>query len=388
MKIGIDARFLTHPQPGGFKTYTENLVLALAQIDTVNDYIIYVDRPIIKDIFPRNNNFTFKVVNGSLPGIGMPIREQILLGREIDKDKPDIIHYLCNTAPIKPYKNSILTLHDIIQLSNNQPFQLTVNFASQKRWAIARYSKWTILHAVNTVNRIITVSQYEKENICEQLNIDPHIIRVIYLAPTNLFSSAPRETREKWRCTMSQEIGLPAKFILGVGYESRKNIPLILKMFSFLANQHPDLCLVIVVAENNSRSHFQQLAYAMNISDRVHLLPAQNAKKMAILYNLAELFVYPSERESFGLPPLEAMACGTPVIAMNMTSLPEILGDGALLIHGTDVETWITEVEMLLSNIEFRKKLVDCGLKQASKLSWHRCAEETIKVYRSVAQNG
>lgn len=106
MKIGIDARFLTHPQTGGFKTYSENLVSTLAQIDSSNNYIIYVDWQSNTPELPVNENFVFKFVDGTLPGIGMPIREQIWLGREFNKDKPNIVHHLCNTAPINPYSYS------------------------------------------------------------------------------------------------------------------------------------------------------------------------------------------------------------------------------------------------------------------------------------------
>ncbi len=386
MKIGIDARFLTHPQVGGFKTYSENLVSALAQIDSTNDYIIYIDRRSNTFELPENDSFVFKVVDGTLPGIGMPFREQIGLRREINKDRPDVVHHLCNTAPINPYSKSILTLHDTIQINNNYHFRLFADNGQKKQWIMALYSKWTIMRSIKDISRIITVSHYEKKKICDQLNVDPASVCVSHLAPKDIFSPVQRDSIGDVHSAKSKELALPKNFILGVGYESRKNIPLLMKAFSKIAGLHPNLELVIVAAEVNSRQRFQELALKFGSSERMHFLPAQNSTNLSILYNLAELFVYPSERESFGLPPLEAIACGTPTIAMNVASIPEILQDGAMLINGKSVDTWADAIHKVLGDEELRTKLVNQGLEQAAKFSWKACAQTTLQIYNSVAE--
>ena len=159
-----------------------------------------------------------------------------------------------------------------------------------------------------------------------------------------------------------------------------------MKAFSKIAGLHPNLELVIVAAEVNSRQRFQELALKFGSSERMHFLPAQNSTNLSILYNLAELFVYPSERESFGLPPLEAIACGTPTIAMNVASIPEILQDGAMLINGKSVDTWADAIHKVLGDEELRTKLVNQGLEQAAKFSWKACAQTTLQIYNSVAE--
>ena len=204
------------------------------------------------------------------------------------------------------------------------------------------------------------------------------------MAPNSVYYPVDNETKEVWRSEMRQKLDLPTRFILGVGYEPRKNIPLLIKAFSQIVPRHPGLDLVVVAAQEDRRTYFQQLSTQLGIDNRVYILGAVQPGDLAILYNLAEVFVFPSERESFGLPPLEAIACGVPTIAMNMTSLPEVLEDGALLIDGKDVETWANAIEKVLTDDELRSDLVRRGLKQAEKLTWQRCAEETLKIYCAV----
>jgi glycosyltransferase involved in cell wall biosynthesis len=250
---------------------------------------------------------------------------------------------------------------------------------------MAAYSKWTILKTARAADQIVTVSAYEKEKIGQCLNISPQRICVTHLAANPIFSAASTSMLEQWRVTLGRRLHLPDRFILGIGYEPRKNIELLVDLFAQLAPCYPELGLVIVVAEESRRSLLSQRVSDRGMADRAILLPAMSPKELLALYNLAEVFVYPSQRESFGLPPLEAIACGTPTIAMNLASLPEILEDGALLIDGQDSETWANAVTQVLANDEIRKALIDRGLRRASKFTWKHCAQTTLDVYRSVA---
>lgn len=386
MKIGIDARFLTHPQVGGFKTYTVNLLNALGQVDSINQYVIYVDRNPPEGTLPHQENFTYVVVEGTLPVVGMPIREQIRLKQRISEDQPDIVHFLCNTAPVGIHDKFVVTLHDTIQVTSLRTFNPVISLASYKRWAMMAYSKWVILKTVQAAQRVITVSNYEKTQITELLDVAPEKVSVTHLAPNPVFDLINPDVRFALGEELQQKFGLHKKFVLGVGYEPRKNIPLLIDVFSRIAPTQPDLDLVIVVAETGRRLELEGLVAQRSLSKRVHLLKALPPKELAKLYNLTEVFVYPSERESFGLPPLEALACGAPTIAMNMTSLPEILGNGAILVDGKDVQTWANTLEQVLTNDGLRKNLISQGLKQAAKLTWQQCARDTVQVYRAVAE--
>lgn len=386
MRIGIDARFLTHPQPGGFKTYTENLVHALSQVDSLNQYVLYLDRDPTKAVLPQAANFVYRVVNGTLPGFGMPIREQIALRRQIHQDGLDIVHFPCNTAPVGIGGRFVVTLHDTIQVAAQNNFRLFRSLPNHKRWAMTAYSKWTIRKTAHAAPRIITVSNYEKTQIIEQLAIAPQRVCVTHLAPNPVYAPASPEMRERWRTEIGQELGLPRRFVLGVGYEPRKNLPLLIGAFAQLASSYPDLGLVIVAAETGSRLFFQHLVAQQDLDSRVSVLPAMPPGELAMLYNLAEVFAFPSERESFGLPPIEAMACGTPTVAMNLSSIPEVTRNGAILIDGKDVHTWANAISQLLTNENLRSELARRGLERAAELTWHRCAQETIQVYRAVTE--
>ena len=199
MRIGIDARFLTHSQRGGFKTYTENLVNALSLVDRTNTYVLYVDRPPAEATLPKSDNFTCRVVDVKLPVIGMPVREQVVLRRRIAQVNLDIVHFLCNTAPVGMRGKFVVTLHDIIQLTNPQTFEYITGLSACKRWLISAYSRWTVLRTVQAASKIITVSSYEKEQMKEHLGIVPARIRVTHLAPNALFVPASRELKNRWR---------------------------------------------------------------------------------------------------------------------------------------------------------------------------------------------
>ncbi len=388
MRIGIDARFLTHPQVGGFKTYTVNLINALSQVDKDNQYILYTDRqPTEENALPQVANFTYRSVPATLPLIGMPIREQFLLKRHIAQDNLDVVHFLCNTAPVPMPKRSILSLLDVIQVKTPQNFPTSTGLEDYRRWAISAYSKWAILKTVQTAERIITLSHFEKGEIAKHLDVAPERIHVTYFGVNPVFSQAAPQTRETWRAQVGQKYGIQRKFIMGVGYEPRKNIPLLIEAFSKLASTFPELDLVIVAAEKERRLYFQQLAAELGLNDRVNILPALHPAELAVLYNLTELMVFPSNRESFGAPPLEALACGAPVLAMNLTSLPEVLGDGAILLDGTDVQIWASTMQRMLTDDDLRSDLMQRGLRQAAKLTWKHCAEGTIQVYQEVLES-
>lgn len=386
MKIGIDARFLTHPQSGGFKTYTENLIRAISQIDGSNHYLMYIDRPADLSLLPQNSNITYRVIPGSLPILGMPIREQIGLRRSIDRDNLDLVHFLCNTAPAKISKKSIVTLHDVIQVTTAPEFKLYRSFREHKAWAVTAYSKWAILKSAHSAEAVITVSNYEKSRIVESLGVAPERIWVTHEAPNPVFTPASSETKRTWREGVKKTIGVSGRFLLGIGYEKRKNMGLLIESFSKLAPRFQNLSLVIVASQMDGHNKLKNLVEQKKTHNIV-ILPAVPIDLLVTLYNLAEVFVYPSEREGFGLPPLEALSCGTPTIAMNMASLPEILEDGAMMINGKDPQTWADAIGEVLTNHNLREDLVERGLRQAAKMTWKACAENTLRIYQTVTES-
>ena len=386
MKIAIDARFLTHPQVGGFKTYTINLINALSQVDNNNQYVLYLDRSPEDCDLPQSENFTYHVVHFTVPKFGMPYREQVALRRQIARDDPDLIHFLSNTATVNLNRNYVLTLHDTIQVSNPYALKFYGRFSNKKVWAITAYSKWTILRTARKAVSIITVSNYEKDQIIRDLNIPSDRISVTHLAPNPIFKPASEETKKNWRKKINQKFDIQRQFILGIGHEPRKRISELINAFSQIAPNHPNLDLVIVSAEEHQRSEFHKVVNKLNISDRVVILEALPQADLMILLNLAEIFVFPSERESFGLPPLEAMACGAPVIASRYSSIPEIVGNAALLIDGAEINDIANGIDQVLNNGSLRAKLISNGLDRVANFTWEKCARQTIEIYKKTLE--
>lgn len=383
MRIGLDARFLTHPQRGGFKTYTHNLVTSLSCIDSENDYIVYIDRDIDPFELPSPKNFAYHVVGSKMPVLGMPWREQIWLRRHIERDRLDLVHFLCNTGAVNLGIRSVVTLHDTIPLTSPQGAHGPIRASTIKRWAIDFYSRSVISKVSRDAERIITVSEFERAEIVRHLNIPADQISVTHLAPSRVFHD---EGNSQVRAS-GGDVGLPAgitrPFLLTVGFEPRKNIPLVINAFSHLTSI-AGLGLVIVAAERASRDRFHQLADRLGVAERVTILGPVSPTQLAVLYKSAEIFIFASERESFGLPPLEAMACGTPVIAMGRTSMPEVLSPAAKFVDGNATEMWAEAIGSLLTDLPARKQLVRQGQQHVRKYSWDRCAVETVAVYRSV----
>lgn len=383
MKIGLDARFLTHPQQGGFKTYTVNLINALCRLDAENQYFVYLDRPFDLDLLPVKKNLNYRIVDGTLPFIGMPFREQVLLRRQISRDHLDVLHSLCNTAPIRSGIKQITTLHDLIQVTTKIRL---FDPPGMKYWMIMAYSKLAIKRSVDNVSCILTVSNYEKSKIMDFFKIPENHVVVTHLAANSIFRPATSEERQLLYIDIEKKFGLTGDFILGVGYEDRKNIPLLILAYKHLVKEFPQINLVIVSAEESKRQYFQQLIKEHNLDKGVIILGSATAIDLFGLYNLAKVFVFPSERESFGLPPLEAIACGTPTVAMRSSSLPEILGNGAMLVDGKDPQQWADAIRLALTNEGFRLDMIERGLKRASGLTWDNCARKTIQTYDRVVR--
>jgi glycosyltransferase involved in cell wall biosynthesis len=384
MRVGIDARFLTHPQRGGFKTYTENLIEAISQVDDGDDqYVIYLDGHGGLDRLPSGGNFTYRVVTGGLPLVGMVVREQVLLPRHASRDDLDVFHSLCNTAPTGLPVKQVVTLHDTIQVTSRR----RIHHPSDVRaWAIDTYSRWAILRSIHDASRVITVSHSERAEIVRLFNIPQERVLVTHLAANAIFRPAKPEEIVSLRADLARRFRITDPYVLAIGYEERKNIPLVIEAFRRLAPDVPAINLVIVCAELHSRNRYKALVADCGLTGRVILLGSASAADLYALYSLATAFVFPSERESFGLPPLEAISCGIPTVAMKASSLPEVLQDGALLVEGKDPARWSDAIRSVILDEGLRTALAERGLKRAAALSWKRCARETIQVYRELAR--
>jgi len=385
VRIGIDARFLSHPQWGGFKRYTTNLVRALADVDRDDEYVVYVDRrPPDPDALPACPNFTYKTVHGNLPGVGMALREQVLLRGHVAADRLDLVHFLCNTATLALRAKHVVTVHDTIQLAASATTGLRLNPADLWMRAQTGYSRYCIRRVAPTASRVITVSSHVKSALCALLGVAPERVVVIYPAHDPLFTPVPVLGGNSAATATGPGCGVQSPYLLDVGYEPRKNIELLIEIFAELAAERRDLHLVVVAAHEGRRHELVGRVRHRGLEERAVILGTVDPACLARLYRFAEALVFPSESEGFGLPPLEAMASGIPIVAMRASSVPEVVGDAALLVEGADVRTWAGAVRQVLGSAALRAELVRRGLARAATFSWTRCAEQTIAVYRAV----
>lgn len=379
MRIGIDARFLTHPQPGGFKTYTEQLIRALLEVDPDNEYILYVDRPPIAEmITPLALNATVRVVPGTAPFIGMPWREQIGLAMQARRDRIDVLHALCLTAPVNAPCPLVVTIHDTIWMF---PHRFTRQQQRVRRSLMDLYYRYVPKMAARRARAVITVSCDARAAIVQHLGIPAHRVFVTYEAAAPGYRFIDRSVAVD---AVRQRFGLSEGFILALGSaDPRKNISTLLHAYALLPERlRTKHDLVIVWTHSLLAGSILEEARVHAIEERLRFLQHVSNEDLVNLYNAAGLFVFPSRYEGFGLPILEAMACGVPVVAANNSSIPEVAGDAALLIDAESPSSITQAMERVLNDAALRDALMARGLQRAASFSWQRCARETVAVYQ------
>jgi glycosyltransferase involved in cell wall biosynthesis len=382
MRIGIDARFLTHPQPGGFKTYTENLVTALANLDRENEYFLYLDRkPGTLDLIPTQPNFHCRVIAGSLPIVGFPWREQIQLPLQASADHIDLFHAPCLTAPVYLKCPLVITVHDMIWAFPKR-FSQKGTF-SIKRRIMEWYNYIVPAYATRQAAAIITVSHAARESIIEHLGFPVDKIHVAWEAARPSFTQV---SDVECLDAVRNKYGLHSKFILAIGSaDPRKNISTLIEAYSLLPSElREEYCLAIVWAHSHLTDGLSRQVSGLGLNGKVQFLANVNNEDLGLLYNSAALFVFPSLYEGFGLPLLEAMACGAPVVAANTSSIPEIAYDAALFFEAKDARGMSETIALVLSNERLKSDLIQKGLKRNAIFSWEKCAGETLSVYKKV----
>jgi len=379
MKIGFDARFLTHPQVGGFKTYTTNLIAALAEVDRENEYVLYVDRPITDAThIPPSPNFVSRIISGSGHLLGMPWREQVGLVRAARRDRIDLLHSPALTAPLYVGCCSVVTIHDMIWSSPRQGAGSSRR--SLRRRLMQSYYEVVPRYAARRASAIITVSHVVRRDIIRQLSADPESVHVTYEAPHRHFRRRPAGQVDHVRRMRD----LPPAFVLAIGSaDPRKNVGTLIRAYALLPPALRTVYrLVVVMTHSLLASELTRQVEVLGLAKHVHLLDGVTDEDLVLIYHAASLFVFPSVSEGFGLPVLEAMACGTPVVASDTTSIPEIAGDAALLVDPLDTAALADAMSRCLTDDAVRSRLIRAGSARAAMFSWERCARETIDVYQ------
>ncbi len=284
----------------------------------------------------------------------------------------DIFHATNHLLAHFKQARTVYTLHDLIFLRYPE-YHLPYN-----RW----YLTYTMPRYLRAADVIITPSKHSKQDAIEFYGLPESKIKVIYEAPAPYFKPAvDRTSLDRVR----QKYSLPEKFILHVAtIEPRKNLTRLLEAFKSILDDWPDFKLVLIGKKGWLYDSFFQHLRALGLQEQV-IFPGFVAEAdLPACYQLAKVFVYPSLYEGFGLPPLEAMACGIPVISSNSSSLPEVVGDAGLLFEPTDTAALVAALKRVLSDPQLRADLQNRALARAQKFSWTKAVDELMAVYRSL----
>lgn len=371
MRIGIDARMIDW---AGVGRYTRNLLDNLAKIDSRNEYILFCYQQ-SKGLIPVADNFIFRPVTQPV----FSMSSQLSWARDVSRAELSIFHSPSYVVPLLFSQNSVVTMHDLIPLlfpDNLQTKAAQISYISMIRLAVKRSS------------RIIAVSEHTKSDLVQHLGVPEEKLTTIYEAAEGNYRVI--NDTEKIEQAL-RHYGVKKPYFLWVGnYKPHKNVVRLIEAFSKLQKKEKldDLSLVLVGPRDKRFPEAPKLISKLGMEDRIRQTGFVLEEDLVCLYSAATAFVLPSLYEGFGLTVLEAMACGTPVICSNSSSLPEVAGEAACFIDPNDSESITIAMKRILDDSMLSEALSKKGLKQAGKFSWMKTAQQTLAVYERVAEMG
>ena len=378
MKIGIEGQRLYRKKKHGMDMVALELINELQQIDKENEYIVFVKPDEDNKIFRKTPNFKFVELGGG----PYPTWEQVALPKAAKKEGCHILHCTSNTAPVNPGMPLVVTLHDIIYLESISIFKKGGTWY-QKLGNM--YRRWNVPKVVKISDKIITVSKFERNRINEFFGFPPDNDRLVavYNGVSNHFKVI-NDKEELDR--VKKQYNLPDKFLFFLGNtDPKKNTKGVLKAFSdYLRKTNDDIYLVMLDYERSALDKLLEEIGDKELINRIVLTGYVVNTDLPAIYNLCSVFLYPSLRESFGIPMLEAMRCGVPVITSNTSSMPEVSGGNAYIIDPYKPEEITEGIEKLLNDEALRRELIEKGLEHSKKFSWRNMAKEVLKLYKEV----
>lgn len=370
MRIAIDAHSVG-AKLGGNESYAVNLIEALAQIDEVNDYTLYVTTAEAHDRFhQRWPNFKVRTTLPHTPLIRIPLT----LSAELRKHPVDVLHVQFTAPPFCPCP-VVVSIHDL-------SFEhLPHTFKRRSRTQL----RLTVRHSAKRAARILTLSEHTRRDVIDTYGIAPDRITAIPLAAGTHFH-AVEDYKELQR--VRHNYGIVGPYILSVGsIQPRKNLTRLVNAYASLRGKIAEAELPKLVLVGKCAWLFDETLRALDqtgLKESVILTGYVPESDLPALYSDALCFVYPSYFEGFGLPPLEAMKCGAPVIVGNQTSLPEVVGDAALTFDPFNVAALAEAIEKLINDSDLRRELSVKGRSRAETFDWRETARRTLQIYEQV----
>lgn len=382
MTIAVDARFLG-PAGTGLGKYAEKLLENLEKIDRTtnsgqvkNQYSVLLKKENFELFTPRSKNFT-KVL-ADIPWYSLA--EQIQIPQILAKVKPDVTHFCHFNVPLLYSGKFVVTIHDLIKhefagLASTTRFPLIYFFKHQTY-------KFVIGAAIQKSAKILVPSNWVKKRILEEFRISPEKIVITYEAADEAFIRELDAQDE--RQNIMKKYGIQTPFFIYVGnLYPYKNLELVLKALKILEKEIPDLKFLIASARDVFHQRFGQLVKDYRLENKVIMPGFIPTNDLAGLYKSAEAFVFPSLSEGFGIPGLDAMLAGLPVLVSNIPVFYEVYGEAVLYFDPKNERDLAEKIKLIFKNQKLRQELIAKGKKQVQKYSWQKMAKETLAVYNS-----
>lgn len=378
MKIGIEGQRLFRKNKHGMDFVALELIRNLQELDTENEYYVYISPGPDKCLSSSGN---FQIIE--LEGGAYPVWEQYTLPKAAKSHGCELLHCTSNTGPVSGSVPLVLTLHDIFYLETVSLFRK--GFTMYQKFG-NMYRRYIVPAAVKRSRKIMTVSYSEKNRIAKFFGISDDRLAVVYNGVSARFTPVNdpvvlSRTRENYH--------LPENFIFLLGNtDPKKNTKgTIIAYSKFLSACKKPVPLVIAdFPESNLNTILISQGF-QEIRPLIIRLDYIDNTDLPAIFTLSSQFLYPSFWESFGIPILEAMACGTPVITSNVFSMPEIAGDAALLIDPRNPDEIAKAMLTLSENQTMVREMKRKGLEQATRFSWKSMAKEYLKIYQDVHQS-
>jgi glycosyltransferase involved in cell wall biosynthesis len=373
MRIGLDGYPLVWPKTG-VAHYTFELARELARLAPEHSFDLIAPAAYPPEVLEHINqtpNLRAVSVKTNLItrrwwAIGLP--------RYVRRAGLDLFHGTNYEVPLRNRKRNVLTVHDLSIFTHPETHDRRIARRSRRRLPIM----------VRSAARIITPTEAIKRELIDRFKLDPNIVTVTPEAPRKAFRPMPAgQTAE-----VKQRLGIADDFILCVGtIEPRKNLLTLVRAFAeLLRNSEHRPQLIIAGPKGWLTAEFDRAVAEADFGDRLRVIGYVGDDDLRALYSSCKAFVYPSLYEGFGLPPLEAMACGAPVIASRIAAHVETLGAHAHLVEPTDARALAKVIATLLESQNERNRLSQSGIEHAAQFSWEKTAKLTLKIYEELLQ--
>ncbi len=377
MKICIDARWIKE-KIAGIGRYTMYLLKYLAEVDNSNSYMVLFDNEVVRRNVCRElgldkqPNFEMH----SVPYGVFSLRGQVSLPRLLRSAGIDIFHSTNFMAPLSGFGGRlVVTIHDII------PLKFPEFAPRSKKTRLFLIYKALMKWLVTVSDTIIADSEHSRRDILDFFRIPPSKVKAVYLGVDSKYRPLPTDVREEVR----RKLNVNDRLALFAGRaDPYKNLISLVRAVESINLKGKINCKVAVAGERDPRyREVEKYIISKRMRDDVLFLGSLDEDELIRIYNAADVLVLPSMYEGFGLPPLEAMACGTPVICSNRSSLPEVVGDAGMVVEPTDTEAIASAMERVFTDGALRNKMIEDGLKRAALFPWKKTAEETLKIYNA-----